>query len=62
MASKKLTTQFDPYQEMENYLEKAAVSMFVKNVFTEVHNFDFYQYMGVLKEFHEYNFFKYHWF
>lgn len=32
MAYSKFNTQLDPYQEMENYLEKVAVSMLVKKI------------------------------
>jgi hypothetical protein len=33
MASNELTAQFDPYQEMENYLERVAVSFVSKKCF-----------------------------
>lgn len=29
MASEELTKQLDPYEEMENYLEKVAVSVII---------------------------------
>lgn len=34
MASNKMTAQYDPYQEMETYLEKVAVSIQFIEIFS----------------------------